>query len=542
MRTSRDFVRRAAAMAPLLAFAGVAACAANGQSPATGSIDDADGRCWALPIVNRVRVFPAPGRAADLLLNGRIMGSTTSPTTGFVDLATIASTPAEGAFTEVSFSNATPYRYVKYYGPPGSYGAIAELELYAGTQRLNGAVFGVAGSRNGGGSTYDKAVDGDTLSYFEGPLPDGDYVGLDLGAGHETAAPVFDPPPGQYDTPPTVAISTTTDGPSIRYTTDGNDPIAAGQPYGGAVTVGTGATTIKAVASASCMLDSQVAQASYRVGAVNSATNQASIHIGNSLTDTLVGRLDVIAHSSGITLDFHRYTIPGAGTQWLWNNPTGGFGETDIKASLQTLHFDQISLQPFPNEPCTPTGDQSDTDYVNRFYGLAQQVNPSVLLWIYQQWPEPHIWNDCFSIGSAWATPPWMPPVPNPATWEDAVSNQLAYQEAVRKGVMDANPGKPVYIVPGGLALLNLKKEIEAGHVTGWSDFVTSIFDQGGTDVHLTAAGRWFITLVFYACMFQKSSTGVGYEDTGLNAAQAAKLAEVAWDTVNAYPLSGVSR
>jgi Chitobiase/beta-hexosaminidase C-terminal domain len=528
-------------MAPLFAFAGIAACTGSGPSGGSTSIEDGDGRCWALPIVNRVRVFPAPGRAAELV-NGKIMGSTTSRTTDFVDLVTIASTPAEGTFTEANLTNATPYRYVKYYGPLGSYGAIAELEFYAGTQRLQGAGFGVAGSRDGGGNTYDRAIDGDTSSFFEGPLPDGDYVGLDLGADHETASPVFDPPAGQYDTPPAVAISTATADPSIRYTTDGTDPTGAGQTYGGPVQVETGATTIKAVASESCMLDSQVAQASYRVGHVDSAKNQASIHIGNSLTDTLVGRLDVVARSAGITLDFHRYTIPGAGTQWLWNNPTAGFGETDIKASLQTIRFDQMSLQPFPNEPCTPTGNESDTDYVNRFYGLAQEVNPSVLLWIYQQWPEPHVWNDCFSIGAAWATPPWIPPIPNPATWEDAVSNQLAYQEAVRKGVMDANPGKPVYIVPGGLALRDLKKEIEAGRVTGWTDFATSIFDQGGTDVHLTAAGRWFITLVFDACMFQKSSLGVGYEDTGLSTEQAAKLAQVAWDTVNAYPLSGVSR
>jgi hypothetical protein len=373
-------------------------------------------------------------------------------------------------------------------------------------------------------------------------LPDGNYVGLDLGADHETASPVFNPGPGPFDAPPAVAISTATPGSSIRYTTDGADPTATGQPYRGSVQVGTGTTTIEAVASAPCRLDSEIARASYRVGSVDNPKNQASIHIGNSLTDTIVGRLDVLAHGAGITLDFHRFTTPGAGTEWLWNNPTTGFGETDIKTSLQTIRFDQMSVQPFPNEPCMTTGAESDTDYVNRFYALAQKMNPNVLLWIYQQWPDPHVWNDCFSVGSVWAKMPWVPPIPNPTTWEDAVGNQLAYQEAVRKGVMDANPGKPVFIIPGGLALRNLKKEIEAGHVAGLGAFAPSIFDQGGTDIHLTAAGRWFVTVVFYACMFKQNPVGAGYEETGLSAAQATKLEQIAWDTVNEYPLSGVRR
>jgi hypothetical protein len=290
------------------------------------------------------------------------------------------------------------------------------------------------------------------------------------------------------------------------------------------------------------MLDSEMSQGTYRVGVQTNPTNQASIHIGNSLTDTIVGWLDVVAHSGGITLDFRRYTIPGAGTQWLWDNPTSGFGETDIRKSLQTTPFDHVMLQPFPNQPCFPAGPGSDADYVNRFYGLAQQANPNVLLWIYQQWPDPHGWTDCFSLGANWTSPPWIPPIANPATWEDAMDNQLAYQEAVRKAVMDANPGKPVYIIPGGLALRNLKKEIVAGRVPGWSDFLPHVFDQGGADVHLAAPGRWFITLVFYACMFQRSPVGVTYENTGLSAEQAGKLEQIVWETVNAYPLSGISR
>jgi hypothetical protein len=469
------------------------------------------------------------------------MGSTTSPTNDFVELATVNAVPAPGMFTELVFVNAKPYRYVKYQGPRGSFGAIAELELYAGSARLTGAGFGVAGSRNDGGNVYAKALDGDTNTFFEGPMPDGDYVGLDLGAGHAAASPTFSPAPGSYDAPVAVTLASPTAAASIRFTTDGTDP-AMGALYASPFQVGTGTTTIKAQTSAACMLASPVAQGSYRVGGVATPTNQSVMHIGNSLTDTLVGRLDVVAKSGGITLDFHRFTIPGAGTQWLWEHPTEGLGETNVFDSLKSIRFDQMTVQPFPNEPCSPTGSESDADYVNRFYALARQANPNVLLWIYQQWPTPDAANDCFSVGAPWLSVPWVPPIPNPTTWEDAVSNQLAYQEAVRKGVMDANPGRAVYIVPGGLALRNLKKEVESNHVPGWTDFKKSIFEAGGTDIHLTAPGAWFMTVVFYECMFQKNPAGVSFENAGLTAEQAGVLEQIAWSTANEYALSGVRR
>src|SRR6266545_7515155 len=168
--------RRTAAVARLLALDAIAACNGSGSSAdacftnktstkANDTRSLSEGGCWTLPVVNRARIFPAPGRAAQLV-DGTIMGSATSPTNGFVVLATITSTPAESMFTELTFPNATPYRYVKYNGPRGSYGAIAELEFYAGTEKLGGAGFGVAGSRDDPCNTYERALDGDTSTFL----------------------------------------------------------------------------------------------------------------------------------------------------------------------------------------------------------------------------------------------------------------------------------------------------------------------------------------------------------------------------------------
>src|SRR5439155_11401687 len=72
--------------------------------PQRGSRDDGadaapigDGSCWSVPVVNHARLFPALCRTADLV-NGTILGSTTSPTNDFVELATVTATPIGGTF------------------------------------------------------------------------------------------------------------------------------------------------------------------------------------------------------------------------------------------------------------------------------------------------------------------------------------------------------------------------------------------------------------------------------------------------------------
>ncbi|MEE4176256.1 MAG: chitobiase/beta-hexosaminidase C-terminal domain-containing protein [Bacteroides sp.] len=59
------------------------------------------------------------------------------------------------------------------------------------------------------------------------------------------AMPSFDPAPGMYTSPIDVTISTTTEGASIYYTLDGNDPTEASTLYTGPVNISS-TTTIKA--------------------------------------------------------------------------------------------------------------------------------------------------------------------------------------------------------------------------------------------------------------------------------------------------------
>lgn len=538
---------------PAAGAGAVHASPAGGAAP--GSAAEPAGACWQLPNVDRARLLAAPGAAA-ALAGGKIVGSNTSPMNDFVDLAVVTGPPVEGQWLELAIVNPAPYRYVKYYGPAGSRGVLAELELYQGEQRLEGAAFGSLGSGDGVAHGFERALDGDAGTWFEGALPNDNYVGIDVGAGHVASAPTITPAPGLVSAGDTVVLAAEA-GASISYTLDGNDPRSAGTLYTAPVALPTGTTLLRAVATRQCALDSEVVQAVYEVrGATVTPTNRpappsaarsvlSSLHIGNSLTDTIVGYLEPLALDGGITLAFHRYTIPGAGT-WLYDrNPTGGFGEPNVQQSLRTRPFDHLTMQPFPNMPCQPLpssdGPDSDSGYVNQAWTDARSQNPNVQLWIYQQWPAPTDIVNCITGGS-WTRADWQPPAP--ASWEDAVANELSYDEAVRSEVARLNPGAPApYIIPAGLALLRLKKAIEAGLVPGVNDFFGKLFQAGGADIHTTSAGAYFVSLVFYACMFQASPQGLVNESDGeLTQEQAAVFQRVAWETVTGYALSGVAR
>ena len=70
-------------------------------------------------------------------------------------------------------------RYLRYRGPNGSYGNVAEIEFYRGGVKLNGTGYGTFGSWNNSGNPFDKALDGNVETFFDAPDGDGGYVGID---------------------------------------------------------------------------------------------------------------------------------------------------------------------------------------------------------------------------------------------------------------------------------------------------------------------------------------------------------------------------
>jgi hypothetical protein len=57
-------------------------------------------------------------------------------------------------------------------------GNVAEIEFYRNGIRVTGADYGTRGSWNNNGKTSQKALDGDVHTRFDGPSPNGIYVGI----------------------------------------------------------------------------------------------------------------------------------------------------------------------------------------------------------------------------------------------------------------------------------------------------------------------------------------------------------------------------
>ena len=85
-----------------------------------------------------------------------------------------------------------------------------------------------------------------------------------LPAGQEAAQPVADPSGGSVPSGTKVILSTSTDGATIHYTTDGSEPTSSSAEYTAPIEV-TAEMTIKAVAVKDGMLDSEVMEEHYTV-------------------------------------------------------------------------------------------------------------------------------------------------------------------------------------------------------------------------------------------------------------------------------------
>ena len=506
---------------------GLAALAAAGAATA------AEGARASCPEVTRVRFLPRKG-LAKRMLRGRFTGSNEGPTTGFQTLAEIKEAPPEDEWTEIKVEKPQRFRYVKYESHWGGWGNVAEIEFYSGDTKLQGTPFGTAGSRDNSGNDFAKALDGNPETFFDGVGPNDQYVGIDLGAAVQTAPPTFLPEPGSYDVAQTVAIACATPDATIRIARNGGTPTREwGELYKGPIKLEAG-TVLAAVAYTEHLAASPVAIAAYRIGqGRRDAKMVRTFHIGNSLTDTVVGWLQPVAESAGHKLDFHRFTIPGAPTEWLWHHPGGGFGDSRCAEAFFVLApIDHLFTQPFAGHD---RAIDNEADYSGRFFDLCRKHSPDVQLWLYVQWPGPKF-DDRWAQGKGAVAKLKLKPA---ATWQEGVANHVAYTEAVRQLLDDTHEGKGVLIVPAGTALATLKTEVDAGRVPGMADFFKEMFADG---IHLTAKGRYLVSLVHYACIFKESPEGKAAALTsGLTPEQVKVFQRIAWDTVKNYKWAGVA-
>jgi CubicO group peptidase (beta-lactamase class C family)/enterochelin esterase-like enzyme/sugar lactone lactonase YvrE len=482
-------------------------------------------------IVNRVRFFPAPGRE-QAMVGGKFSGSNVSSSEGFKVLTEIKLAPKSGAWSEITFDNTTPYRWVRYEAPAGSRGNIAELEFYSGADKLKGAGFGTAGSLSPGGH-WKTVFDGKPETWFNSNTPDGQYVGLDLEDQASTMRPVITPGGGDFDKPQLVSMKSATPGAVIRYTLDGTAPTAqSGMRFTQPFTIEKDAT-ITAVAFSDTLAPSPAAVSTPWVGA-QPHPPMNSFHVGNSLTGN-ASRFRTFIRTAGGRDDFPAYLIGGSLTVKLWNESQGADKARWDETYGKAVHpLDYFTLQPRDFNVA------EEVDYATRFIKLVREKSPDVQPWLYAEWVEMER-----------ARPTDKGEVPSfemkktfPAlTWQESMGAMLLYNEEVQHRIVaQYHEGKPVRIIPTALALGWARTLIDRGEFPGVSpgeaNFYATLFED---HVHVNPAGCFLVGCTWYAALYHESPEGkllpIG---TNLTAEQARILQRLAWDVIKNYPDCGL--
>jgi Raf kinase inhibitor-like YbhB/YbcL family protein len=146
--------------------------------------------------------------------------------------------------------------------------------------------------------------------------------------GVPAAAPVFTPPAGAYTGAQSVAITSSTAGASIYYTTNGSDPTAASTLYSAPITVST-TTTIKAVAIKAGMLNSAISSAAYTITIAQAA---APVFTPAAGTYTSAQTVAITSATAGASIYYTTNGSTPTAASTLYSAPLTVSTTTTIKA------------------------------------------------------------------------------------------------------------------------------------------------------------------------------------------------------------------
>ena len=187
----------------------------------------------------------------------------------------------------------------------------------------------------------------------------------------QVATPTFNPAAGEVTSGTEVTISSATDGATIYYTTDGNDPTTS-STQGTSVTI-TATTTIKAIAVKEGMANSEIATAQYTIAG---ATDYSVIETSNvTLTAGTNGSAATVNDKEAIKVGTSKaggdmtITVPSGTTKLhlhaaAWNGVNG----LSLNISGATVSPSSIALTADSgianNSPFTLTGNPEDFYFV----------------------------------------------------------------------------------------------------------------------------------------------------------------------------------
>lgn len=498
---------------------------------------------------NRVRYLPMTGHERDVL-GGKILASNDSPTDGFVELGEIKDVPGLNNWGELTFSNNTPYRWIKYRAAPGSHGRIGRIELYAGDQKLKPKEVFAGDDTSGWMGVFSDKPD----AHHDSHEPDNRYVVLDLADLATGPPPIL--APGQVESKISlpVTVRSKTAGAVIRYTLDGTIPtLENSQIYSRPIFMDK-TTAINASAFVEGLAPTRPALAVYIIG---EPVYKNTLHIGNSLTG-ITGSFDLQARTAGAVHHSDRYLIGGGWTKTLWHaamDPIGNPNDTRRWMELYGLNYptreiewgknDWAKLWPNVGADYTDLTLQprdfdvvEEAEFDNRFISLIQQRAPNIQPWLYIEWVERQRQRPT-DLGQEPTSE--MKTVYPALTWEESMSAMILYGEDLKRKLTEIYHGaKPIRVIPVALAMGWIHHMIEEGQVPGFSrdDFYPRLFKD---DVHASPEGAYLVDCMFYAAFYGESPEGKFLPvATKLTAAQAGVIQRLAWDAFKNYPAAGL--
>ena len=290
-------------------------------------------------------------------------------------------------------------------------------------------------------------------------------------------------------------------------------------------------TTVSAMAFSSNLAPSLPSFGTFLVGEPVSTNN--SFHIGNSLTGN-ASKIPLYAHTAGRVLNFQNYLIGGSLTVQLWKaKETYDKQRWDDTWSKVTLPLDIFTVQP------RDFNLDQEVEYEIKFFDQIRATSPQVQPWLYAEWVEMNRGRP----SDKGEVPSYQMERTVPAlTWQESMSAMLLYVEEVQHRVLKTYQGakrRDHTGLPGhGAGTPLLDRGELPGCAPGEASYYSMFFDD---QVHVNANGCYLVDLVWYAAFYGESPKGkVLPVGTTLNAAQASRLQQLAWDVVKNYPDCGV--
>jgi Secretion system C-terminal sorting domain len=273
--------------------------------------------------------------------------------------------------------------------------------------------------------------------------------------------------------------------------------------------------------------------------------NVKQIHSGHSLTDplfyphwpgqyvNLMGNLNASPAWQLFDAMVGKSTTPGSSLKHRWNTPVG-FGAPDARLNIANWALLTITER----VPLNYEGGNSQQWYLD---GIREQKE-YLSLFVNNAWNNGNGGNKTPTL--LWTT--WTNLDNSNGPWRQMLDIQGKEFENMQDYANANRPSgaTPVYIIPGHKMMARLFDDIQLNRVPG----ITNIKQFFGDNIHTNELGAYAISMIHYACIFNKSPVGLpnnllpnAPQNTPIpSPALALYLQTMIWEVVTNYPRTGI--